>query len=478
MVSRKYLCDAKVTTVKLKDADLAEVQTTISGGDYALPSLAREVNKIENNKLVVDTYLNLVETRGIKSTLVFAVDIKHVEDLAKLFHDRGVKVDYVTARTSRHYREPAVQRFKNGETNLLINCGVFTEGTDIPNIDSILMVRPTKSKNLLAQMIGRGLRKHDGKDVCHIIDFVGINNSDVISLPSLHNLKYNSEIIDHFADKKKKTPSSKNPEISFNTVKEPNHKTLHYVPEAFDQNILEFSTYKSLNDFRNKGADTWTNDLFLVKNSLYPWLKIDEDTWIISNPDSSSTPINSHIKLQRHREGIKRGFLKHVSIDKVYTSKKAFERNFDKKSLVYSLSLHTLKNAEHPKFKFDFQGSKDSKQRRFRSNLDDYENSLLMPLSRDIVIPLSYVDKFVKGVSSDDFTKNSKWRSLPASESSKTFLLHLVIESQIAKTSPAKLIPMMGMVQSLTEGEAQELILSYTASGGVLFEKLIKKSII
>ena len=61
----------------------------------------------------------------------------------------------------------------------MCNVGVFTEGTDIPNIDSIILARPTMSQSLMIQMIGRGLRLHKEKSHCHVIDLVGITKSSL-----------------------------------------------------------------------------------------------------------------------------------------------------------------------------------------------------------------------------------------------------------------------------------------------------------
>ena len=79
---------------------------------------------------------------------------------------------------------------------MLVNCGVFTEGTDIPNIDCVLLARPTKSRNLLVQMIGRGMRLHPGKINCHIIDMIGSIERGIVTVPTLMGLDPD-EILDN-----------------------------------------------------------------------------------------------------------------------------------------------------------------------------------------------------------------------------------------------------------------------------------------
>ena len=71
----------------------------------------------------------------------------------------------------------------------MINCGVFTEGTDIPTIDCVIVARPTLSSVLMHQMIGRGLRKVEGKEDCLVIDVVdNLTKNTLVTVPSLFGL--------------------------------------------------------------------------------------------------------------------------------------------------------------------------------------------------------------------------------------------------------------------------------------------------
>ncbi|GMF86617.1 unnamed protein product [[Candida] boidinii] len=106
-------------------------------------------------------------------------------DLSHLFRINGVNAQYVTGNTTKLEREKILNDFKKGLIPVLFNCGVFTEGTDIPNIDSIFMLRPTKSKPLLIQMLGRGLRLHHEKEKCFIVDFVDASETGIQLDPSL-----------------------------------------------------------------------------------------------------------------------------------------------------------------------------------------------------------------------------------------------------------------------------------------------------
>ncbi|KAM9931811.1 hypothetical protein OXX80_008541 [Metschnikowia pulcherrima] len=121
---------------------------------------------------VANAYIQLQQELGLKSTLVFCVDINHCKTLCGVLQAHGVNAQYVTGETAKHVRQDILEDFKQGKIAVLCNVLVFTGGTDIPNIDSLILARPTKSRPLLTQMVGRGLRLHKGKDICHVIDMV------------------------------------------------------------------------------------------------------------------------------------------------------------------------------------------------------------------------------------------------------------------------------------------------------------------
>lgn len=185
MIDEKWLCEGRFTNVKIS-VNLDNVQKNKS--DFVLKSLSSVVNTPETNNIIIKTYLHMKSQHNIKSTLVFGVDKNHVRTLNKVFLQKGIKSDYITSDTKSLDRDKIMETFKNGESEVLINCGILTEGTDIPNIDCILLCRPTCSRPLLIQMIGRGLRLHKGKTHCHIVDFVNASHVGVISIPTLFGI--------------------------------------------------------------------------------------------------------------------------------------------------------------------------------------------------------------------------------------------------------------------------------------------------
>jgi ATP-dependent helicase IRC3 len=185
MINEGWLSKVIFTTVRLQDTDLNKV-TIGRNGDFLSSSLSRAVNTYLNNQAAVATWFERCANR--QSTIVFCVDVNHIHDLAAAFRSRNVDARFVTGNTPNHIRANTIDAFKKGEFPVLLNCGVFTEGTDIPNIDCVLLARPTKSRNLLVQMIGRGMRLSPGKENCHVIDMVASLKTGITTTPTLYGL--------------------------------------------------------------------------------------------------------------------------------------------------------------------------------------------------------------------------------------------------------------------------------------------------
>jgi len=111
-------------------------------------------------------------TGNRKSTLVFCVNLSHVRELTQTFRDAGIDARYLHSKTPAAERRLLVENFKAGKYPVLVNCGslslpqiaganlmssngsaILTEGADIPNIDCIIVARPTRSRNVMAQMV-------------------------------------------------------------------------------------------------------------------------------------------------------------------------------------------------------------------------------------------------------------------------------------------------------------------------------------
>ena len=104
--------------------------------------------------------------------LCFCVSIEHAQFMSEKFILAGLKAEYL-ASTNSNEREDKRRRFKQKEINYLFVVDIFNEGVDIPEIDTVLFLRPTESLTIFLQQLGRGLRLAEGKENLTVLDFVG-----------------------------------------------------------------------------------------------------------------------------------------------------------------------------------------------------------------------------------------------------------------------------------------------------------------
>ncbi|MDN3581922.1 DEAD/DEAH box helicase [Mucilaginibacter flavus] len=126
----------------------------------------RRVNDILTN---CDKYLT--DVHDVRA-LGFCVSMEHARYMAEKFVLAGLKADYLTSDNS-HNRAELRERLRNKEINYLFVRDIFNEGVDIPEIDTVLFLRPTESLTILLQQLGRGLRLAENKDCLTVLDFVG-----------------------------------------------------------------------------------------------------------------------------------------------------------------------------------------------------------------------------------------------------------------------------------------------------------------
>lgn len=130
-------------------------------GDFVEGELAKAIDSPVRNALVARYWKDLGENRR---TIVFTVDINHAKHMAQMFQSCGVEADWVSGRDSDLRREQIIRDHKAGRLKVLCNCAVVSEGYDDPGVECIVMARPTLSRLLFVQVIGRGLRLQEGID--------------------------------------------------------------------------------------------------------------------------------------------------------------------------------------------------------------------------------------------------------------------------------------------------------------------------
>lgn len=174
-------------------------------GELSPQLLERIANTAERNELIVNTYMSRKEEFG--KTLIFALNATHCISLCEAFQDRGVRCDYIYC--AHPGNEEKISRFKNGELDVLVNINVMTEGSDVPDIKTVFLTRPTTSDVLLMQMIGRGMRGVGcgGTETVNIVDFHDIWGSFTEWLnPQFLLYEENEQLIDRAVRSEAKKP--------------------------------------------------------------------------------------------------------------------------------------------------------------------------------------------------------------------------------------------------------------------------------
>lgn len=277
MIDEKWLSGVIFTTVK-STADIRGVRKMQGGGDFIASELSKAVNTDSVNDVTVRSWLAKASER--KSTLVFCVDLNHVAGLTAKFRQYGLDARFVTGDTHKIERGEILDAFKRGEFPVLLNCGVFTEGTDIPNIDCVILARPTRSRNLLVQMIGRGMRLHKGKKDCHVIDMVSSLETGIVTVPTLFGLDPGELVTSASLDDMKSVKERK--EAENNRQEQVYEGAPMPVPQGIPQKVT-FTEYDSVFDLIQ---DT-SGERHIYTMSQNSWVQVAPMKYILSGDDGA-----------------------------------------------------------------------------------------------------------------------------------------------------------------------------------------------
>lgn len=180
-----YLSDLRGIALRIDTLDLAGVK--VSRGDYEVGAAGRALEAAGAPTRIVEAWREHAPDRR---TIVFTPTVATAEHIAAEYVAAGVSAAYVSGTTPLEERRAILRRFGTGEIQVLANCAVLTEGFDEPRADCIVIARPTKSRGLYVQMVGRGTRRHPDKTDCLVLDVVGATEDhSLVTVPSLFGLE-------------------------------------------------------------------------------------------------------------------------------------------------------------------------------------------------------------------------------------------------------------------------------------------------
>jgi superfamily II DNA or RNA helicase/HKD family nuclease len=154
--------DVDLTGIEWKRGayDAAGLDRLYTGNDARAAKVLRELRD------------KVTDVRRMRA-LGFCVSVAHAEYMARVFGDAGIPSLAVSGETPEAQRADALTRLRAGDVNCLFAADLFNEGLDLPEVDTILLLRPTQSATVFLQQLGRGLRRAHGKPVLTVLDLIG-----------------------------------------------------------------------------------------------------------------------------------------------------------------------------------------------------------------------------------------------------------------------------------------------------------------
>ena len=184
MIQKGYLCDIRAVQVMLK-ADFGELHSR--GGDYVRGEVEDMLHAAEAPKHALQAYQ---EHAAGRKAIVFTPTVDAAYEFAAAFNAGGIATGVVHGELPIDERRATLDRFHTGGLQVVANCAVLTEGFDEPSVNCVLIARPTKSRGLYVQMVGRGTRTFPGKEDLLVIDLVGSTTQhNLVTVASLFGLE-------------------------------------------------------------------------------------------------------------------------------------------------------------------------------------------------------------------------------------------------------------------------------------------------
>ncbi len=177
-IDRKLLCPFQYFGVT-DNVDLDKLRWSVGGYDkHELSNLYTLSGFIAERRadLVVASLLKYVTDIDDVKGLGFCVSIEHAEFMSDFFNKRGIPSMFLTGKSPDEERKAAKERLVSGQVRFLFVVDIYNEGVDIPEVNTVLFLRPTESLTIFLQQLGRGLRLAEDKECLTVLDFIGQAN--------------------------------------------------------------------------------------------------------------------------------------------------------------------------------------------------------------------------------------------------------------------------------------------------------------
>lgn len=203
LVEQGYLIEP--TVYAASNIDLSKVK--IKMGDFEAGSLSDAMADIVLRGEIVDNWKSKANDA---CTVAFCVNVEHSKELCRQFLKAGVKAAHLDGKTPDKEREATLRMLANREIQVVCSVGVLTEGWDLPKLECIILARPTQSRGLFKQMVGRIMRPDDDKRFAYVFDHAGCTR--------MHGFVTDKEQYDLNSQKRKGRVVSKVPSLDLQTI--------------------------------------------------------------------------------------------------------------------------------------------------------------------------------------------------------------------------------------------------------------------
>ena len=177
-IDRKLLCPFQYFGVT-DTVDLNTLKWSAGGYDKGELSALYTFSGAAANRradLVVSSLLKYVTDIDEVKGLGFCVTVDHAQFMSRYFNDHGIPSIFLTGKSSDEERKSAKDRLVSGDIRFIFVVDIYNEGVDIPEVNTVLFLRPTESLTIFLQQLGRGLRLAEGKECLTVLDFIGQAN--------------------------------------------------------------------------------------------------------------------------------------------------------------------------------------------------------------------------------------------------------------------------------------------------------------
>ena len=295
-INLELLCNFEYQGIHDKHVDYTKI--TWRGNKFNELELTKSLSTQKRASYVYQNWNKHKQTR----TLAFCSSIDHCDFMNQYFQSKNIRTISVHSQ-SKVDRDNAIDMLKNGEIDVLFSVDLFNEGVDIPQVDTVMMLRPTESKILFLQQLGRGLRTSPstGKDIVKIIDFIGNHKSFLEKPAALFDFDLNAKNIKEFSENyiNKKLPLPEKSRIYFDP------EILDFYEKMVSQSMTyldQYDEYKNKDNIRPSATQfhQFIGNLSRVRSDYGSWFMFINEMGDLT--DKSESCLSSHEKLLHYLE--------------------------------------------------------------------------------------------------------------------------------------------------------------------------------